>query len=133
MLNRIILQGRLVRDIEVVQAGGFPKTEFTVAWSEKFKETERQCFLRCVAWRSTAEFLEKYFKKGSEIAIEGQMITNSWTGDDGKTQSRTLCNVEKVHFCGSKASNDSNNAPSASGNNDFMTIPEGADEELPFV
>lgn len=132
MVNRIILQGRLVKDIEVVQVGGFSKAEFTIAWSEKYKETEKQCFLRCVAWRSTAEHLGKYFRKGQELAIEGQMITETWE-KDGQKQSRTLCNVEKVHFCGSKASNASNNAPSASGNNDFMTIPEGADEELPFV
>ena len=132
MVNRIILQGRLVKDIEVVQVGGFSKAEFTIAWSEKYKETEKQCFLRCVAWRATAEHLGKYFRKGQELAIEGQMITETWE-KDGQKQSRTLCNVEKVHFCGSKVSNASNNAPSASGNNDFMTIPEGADEELPFV
>lgn len=132
MLNRMILQGRLVKDIELVNAGGFNKAEFTIAWSEKYKETEKQCFLRCVAWRSTAEFLSKYFKKGQEIAIEGQMITDSWE-KDGQKQSRTLCNIEKVHFCGSKGSNTENNPPSAPSSNDFMTIPEGADEELPFV
>ena len=132
MVNRVILQGRLVKDIEVVQAGGFPKTEFTVAWSEKFKDTEKQCFLRCVAWRSTAEFLDRYFKKGSELVIEGQMITESWE-KDGQKQSRTLCNVEKVHFCGSKASNTGSNPPATSSNNDFMTIPDGDAEELPFV
>lgn len=132
MVNRIILQGRLVKDIEVVQVGGFSKAEFTIAWSEKYKETEKQCFLRCVAWRSTAEHLGKYFRKGQEFAIEGQMITETWE-KDGQKQSRTLCNVEKVHFCGSKASNTGSNPPATPSNNDFMTIPEGADEELPFV
>ena len=131
MINRMMLQGRLVKDIELVNAGGFNKAEFTIAWSEKYKETEKQCFLRCVAWRSTAEFLSKYFKKGQEIAIEGQMITDSWE-KDGQKQSRTLCNVEKVHFCGSKGSNTENNPPSAPSN-DFVNVPEGADEELPFV
>lgn len=132
MINRMMLQGRLVKDIELVNAGGFYKAEFTIAWSEKYKETEKQCFLRCVAWRSTAEFLSKYFKKGQEIAIEGQMITDSWE-KDGQKQSRTLCNIEKVHFCGSKGSNTENNPPSAPSSNDFMTIPDGDAEELPFV
>jgi single-strand DNA-binding protein len=132
MINRMMLQGRLVKDIELVNAGGFNKAEFTIAWSEKYKETEKQCFLRCVAWRSTAEFLSKYFKKGQEIAIEGQMITDSWE-KDGQKQSRTLCNIEKVHFCGSKGSNTENNPPSAPSSNDFMTIPDGDAEELPFV
>lgn len=132
MVNRLILQGRLTKDIEIRDVGGFSKAEFTVAWSEKYKETEKVCFLRCVAWRSTADFLSKFFAKGQELAVEGQMVTETWE-KDGQKQSRTLCNVEKVHFCGSKASNADNSSSSTPSNNDFMTIPDGADEELPFV
>lgn len=132
MVNRLILQGRLTKDIEIRDVGGFSKAEFTVAWSEKYKETEKVCFLRCVAWRSTADFLSKFFAKGQELAVEGQMVTETWE-KDGQKQSRTLCNVEKVHFCGSKASNADNSLSSTPSNNDFMTIPDGADEELPFV
>lgn len=132
MVNRMILQGRLTKDVEIKDVGGFSKAEFTIAWSEKYKETEKQCFLRCVAWRSTADFLSKFFTKGQEIAVEGQMVTETWE-KDGQKQSRTLCNVEKVHFCGSKASNAGSNPPAAPSNNDFMTIPDGDAEELPFV
>ena len=132
MVNRLILQGRLTKDIEIRDVGGFSKAEFTVAWSEKYKETEKVCFLRCVAWRSTADFLSKFFTKGQEIAIEGQMVTETWE-KDGQKQSRTLCNVEKVHFCGSKASTADNSSSSTPSNNDFMTIPDGVDEECPFV
>ena len=127
MVNRMIIHGRLTKDIEVIQAGGFPKTEFTVAWSEKYKDIEKKCFLRCVAWRETAKFLSNYFKKGQEIIVEGQMITDEWE-KDGQKQSRTLCNIEKVHFCGSKTSDS---APAAK-NNDFVNVPEGTDEEIPF-
>jgi len=126
MINRMMIHGRLTKDIEVTQVGGFPKTEFTVAWSEKYKDIEKKCFLRCVAWRSTAEFLQKYFKKGQEIMVEGQMVTDEWE-KDGQKQSRTLCNIEKVHFCGSKTEN----TPTAK-NDAFMNIPEGSEEELPF-
>ena len=130
MVNRMILQGRLTKDVEIKDVGGFSKAEFTIAWSEKYKETEKQCFLRCVAWRSTADFLSKFFTKGQEIAIEGQMVTETWE-KDGQKQSRTLCNVEKVHFCGSKGGTTTDKAPAPSPD-DFMTIPDGAEEELPF-
>lgn len=130
MVNRIVLQGRLVKDIELKDVGGFPMTEFTVAWSEKYKDTEKKCFLRCKAWRSTAEFLSKFFVKGQELLIEGQMVTEEWE-KDGEKQSRTLCNIEKVHFCGSKGGTTTDKAPAPSPD-DFMTIPDGDAEELPF-
>lgn len=128
MINRMMIHGRLTKDIEVTQAGGFPKTEFTVAWSEKYKDIEKKCFLRCVAWRSTAEFLQKYFKKGQEIMVEGQMVTDEWE-KDGQKQSRTLCNIEKVHFCGSKSSGSE--TPDTK-NTDFVNVPDTDQEELPF-
>ena len=134
MVNKVILQGRLVRDIEVKQTqSGVSFTEFTVAWSEKYKEAETRCFLRCKAWRQTAEFLGKYFHQGSEIVVEGQMVTEEWEKDNQK-QSRTICNVEKVNFCGSKSDNKQNTQQAAQKKSDdgFMNIPDGADEELPF-
>lgn len=127
MINKTVLQGRLTADIELVDRGGFNMTEFTVAWSEKIKEQEKQCFLRCKAWRNTAEFLSKYFKKGQELVVEGQLETDSWE-KDGQKQSRTLLNVDKVHFCGSKGSAATDTKPS----DDFMKVAD-SDEELPFV
>jgi len=124
MINKTILQGRLTKDIELKDLGGFNMTEFTVAWSEKYKETEKKCFLRCKAWRSTAEFLQKFFTKGQELIIEGQMITEEWE-KDGEKQSRTVCNVEKVSFCGPKANN-------ATTDNSFMDVPDSPSEEIPF-
>lgn len=126
MVNKVIYQGRLTADIELKEVGGFNMTEFSVAWSEKYKETERKCFLRCKAWRNTAEFLQKYFKKGQEILIEGSLITEEWE-KDGQKQSRTICNVEKVNFCGSKS--ESGTSPKAEG---FAVLPEDADE-CPFA
>ena len=111
MLNKITYQGRLTADVELKQTqSGVAFTEFTVAWSEKYKEIETKCFMRCKAWRQTAEFVSKYFKKGSEILIEGRLVTEQWE-KDGQAQSRTICDVEKVHFCGSKSDNGGNSAP----------------------
>lgn len=137
MTNHIVLQGRLTKDIELKQAGGFSVTEFTVAWSEKYKETETKCFARCKAWRQTAEFLEKYFTKGQELVVEGKLATEEWE-KDGQKQSRTIINVEKVHFCGSKNDNANSTkkekAPAPETDSDgFMNIPDGIAEELPFV
>ena len=93
MVNKIILQGRLVADAELKIVGdGISTTEFTVAWSEKYKDTERKLFLRCKAWRGTAEFITNYFKKGQQIIIEGNMQTEEWT-KDGEKKSRTVCNI----------------------------------------
>lgn len=125
MINKVIIQGRLTADVELKDVGGFNMTEITVAWSEKYKETETKCFLRCKAWRNTAEFLQKYFKKGQEIVIEGRLVTESWE-KDGQKQSRTICNVEKVNFCGGKTESST----PAEG---FMPIPDDVNEECPFA
>lgn len=132
MLNKIIMQARLTADIELKQTqSGVSFTEFTVAWSEKYKEIETKCFLRCKTWRQTAEFLSKYFKKGSELIVEGKMVTEQWE-KDGQTQSRTICDVEKVHFCGSKSDNGGNSAPTYQANNAPKFEEIGEDDSLPF-
>lgn len=137
MVNSMILQGRLTADIELryTQANA-AYAEFTVAWSEKYKETETKCFMRCKAWRNTAEFLDKYFRKGQELVISGHMITEQWE-TNGEKKSRTICQVDKVNFCGKRedggnhgsSQEPARQSPDSSG---FMHIPDGIDEELPF-
>ena len=132
MLNKITYQGRLTADVELKQTqSGVAFTEFTVAWSEKYKEVETKCFLRCKTWRQTAEFISKYFKKGSEILIEGRLVTEQWE-KDGQVQSRTICDVEKAHFCGSKSDNGGNSAPTYQVNNAPKFEEIGEDDSLPF-
>lgn len=126
MVNKLIFQGRFTADPEVQEKGGFSMTEFTVAWSEKYKERETKCFLRCKAWRSQAEHIEKYFHKGQECVIEGRLETEQWE-KDGQKQSRTICNVEKIHFCGPKSSTSESKPDDG-----FINVPEGEDESLPF-
>lgn len=134
MVNNMILQGRLTADIELKYTqSNVAYTEFTVAWSEKYKDVETKCFLRCKAWRNTAEFLDKYFHKGQEIVVVGHMVTEQWeTG--GEKKSRTICQVDKVNFCGSKSEggNTGNSQPPAGNGDGFRNVPDGIDEELPF-
>ena len=129
MLNRVNYQGRFTAKPELKEVGGFPMVEFTIAWSEKYKDNETKCFLRCKAWRNQAEHIVKFFDKGQECVIEGKLVTEEWE-TDGKKQSRTVCNIERIHFCGSKATNT--NAATSAGTEDFMKVDTKQDEELPF-
>lgn len=108
MINHMTLQGRLTRDLEMkTTQTGIKYTTFTLAWSEKYKETEQKCFMRCKAWRGTAEFMEKYINtKGTQLIVEGRVTTDDWTDESGQKKTITELNVDKVHFCGSKSSGD---------------------------
>lgn len=137
MVNKVIFQGRLVADPVIrYTASDVANLEVTIAWSEKYKEVETKCFLRCKAWRNTAEFIGKYFTKGQEIVIEGQMVTEQWE-DNGEKKNRTICMIEKCHFCGSKANSNTNSNqplpnPMPTDAKGFMDIPDDIDEECPF-
>jgi single-strand DNA-binding protein len=126
MINSVVLQGRLTKDIELKKVGDNISTcEFTVAWSEKYKDKETKCFLRCKAWRGTADLLEKHFTKGQELVVEGGLVTEEWE-KDGATQSRTILNVAKVHFCGKKSDNTApSNVPAG-------FVPVYDDDDDPF-
>lgn len=134
MVNRVIYQGRLVADPELrYTQSNVANVEFTIAWSEKYKDVDTKCFLRCKARRTSAEFIEKYFRKGQEIAVEGHMVTEQWE-TDGEKKSRTICLIDKVHFCGNKSKSEQRtDVPKPETDSDgFMNIPDGIDEELPF-
>ena len=125
MLNKVIIQGRMTKDVEMKQTqGGIAYCTFTLAWSEKYKDTETKLFLPCKAWRGTADFIGKYMgAKGNEIILEGRLVTEQWQDKDGNNQSRTAMDVERAHFAGSKKA-DSADKP-ATGFAD-------PDAELPF-
>lgn len=129
-LNHTAFQGRLTKDIEKrTTQSGISNVSFTLAWSEKYKETETKCFLRCKAWRGTADFLEKYLHdKGTEMIVEGRLGTEEWTDKDGGQHSQTVLSVDKVHFCGWRR---------ADGQQTFQQteptpVPPAQDGDLPF-
>lgn len=134
MLNKIEYQGRLVADPELRKTqSDVSRLEFTVAWSEKYKEMETKCFLRCIAWRSTADFISNHFRKGQEIIIEGKMITEQWKDENGENKSRVICLVDKAHFCGPKPEDSSMVGNQDVGNGGFTDIPDNVDDSgLPF-
>ena len=107
MLNKVILMGRLTRDPEFRQTtSGIPVTRFSIAISRQFanKQTgEREAdFVDCVAWRQTAEFVSRYFNKGSMILVEGQLRNDNYTDNNGVKHYRMNVMVDNVSFCESK-------------------------------
>ncbi len=136
MLNHMTLQGRLTRDPELRRTGsGTAVASFTVAWSEKYKETETKLFLNCTAWRGTGEMVSKYFFKGKEIIVEGKLNTREWTDKEGGKHTTNEMTVERVHFCGPKDGSESGDfhtagAPVDVRADDFQEVED--DGELPF-
>lgn len=126
MLNHFELQGRLTKDIELgTTTSGVSYANFTLAWNEKYNETETTLFMNCKAWRGTAELLGKYFKKGNELIAEGKLVTETYE-KDGESKSHTRFVVDKVHFTyGNK------NADNNSNQNAEMTPIDDSDN-LPF-
>ena len=132
MINRMTLQGRLTKDVDLRQTtSGTNVASFTVAWSEKFGETERKLFLPCIAWNKSAVFVSQYFMKGSEIIVEGSLAIRKWTNSEGESRETTEMTVEKIHFAGGRQTDASVPNQSKSVNNPSGFVPVD-DENLPF-
>ena len=144
-MNKVQLVGRLTRDPEIRYSQGENATataRFSVAVNRRFKNSEGNYdadFINCVAFGKSAEFVEKYFKKGMAIGLTGRIQTGSYTNKDGQKVYTTDVIVEETEFVESKgaSSTDNSNAsrptPNASNSSDFVNIPDGVDEELPFA
>lgn len=106
MLNKIILMGRLTRDPELRRTqSGTPVVSFSLAVDRDFKDQsgERETdFIDVVAWRSTAEFVSKYFSKGRMAVVEGRLQIRDWTDKDGAKRRSTEVLAESVYFGDSK-------------------------------
>ncbi len=143
MLNCVVLMGRLTADPELrTTASGISVARFSIAVDRGYTRSgeERQTdFINIVAWRQQAEFVSKYFRKGSMIAVQGELRMNKYQ-DRATGQNRTTYEVmaNSVSFTGSKA--EAGNAPAGGNNNassytnadteDFSTVVE--DDDFPF-
>lgn len=135
MLNKIVLMGRLVRDPELRRTGGGTAVAaLTLAVDRDYKSQsgEKETdFIDVVAWRSTAEFVNKYFTKGRMAVVEGRLQLRDWKDKDGNSRRSAEVVAEHVYFGDSKRpESDTAFAPLASG--DFREIPEDEEGELPF-
>lgn len=133
MLNKTIVQGRLTRDAELRETQtGKKVASFTVAWSEKYNDTERKLFMPCVAWGKSAEFVALYFKKGSEIIVEGALTSRKWQDQNGNNRETIELIVDKMHFCGAKKTDTpAADALDSISEDEFVEITDD-ESELPF-
>ena len=106
-MNKVILMGRLTRDVEMRQTpNGVSLARFSIAVNRRFagRDAQQQAdFINCVAWRQTGEFISRYFQKGSMIAVVGSIQSRSWDGQDGKKQYATEVVVDEAYFTGSRS------------------------------
>jgi single-strand DNA-binding protein len=144
MLNHIVIMGRLTRDPELRRTGtGVAVASFTLAVDRDFtskdggeKETD---FIDCVAWRSTGEFVSKYFTKGRMACVSGSLQLRDWTDKDGNKRRAAEVVADNVYFADSKNAAENGNtgatfatpAPTAPAAGNFDLIDED-DGNLPF-
>jgi len=123
-MNKVILIGMATKDAEVRYSNEKAIARFTLAVDRIGDGTD---FINCVSFGKTAEFMEKYGRKGVKFATEGRIQTGSYQDKDGKKIYTTDVVVERVEFCESKKVEET---ASPSNNYDFMAITE--DDDLPF-
>lgn len=108
-LNVVVLMGRMVADPELKRTqSGVSVSSFRVAVDRSFSKEERKAdFIDVVAWKGTAEFICKYFHKGSMIALAGSLQTRSYEDKNGNKRTAYEVVANEVHFAGSQAKKES--------------------------
>ena len=145
----MILIGRLTRDPEIRTAQNkesMTVARYTLAVDRRYKKEGDQSadFISCIAFNRNAEFAEKWFKKGIKVVVVGRIQTGSYTAKDGHKVYTTDVVIDEQEFAESKSANSNyqsqgNDRPPQQQNRqappsgeEFMNIPDGIDEELPF-
>ena len=150
-LNKVVLAGRLTADPELRQTpSGVSVTSFSIAINRRFSRNNEQGeqqtdFINVVAWRQTAEFITKYFRKGSAICVTGSIQTRSWQDNQGQKRYATDVVVDEAMFVDSRSESGNaqggsyvpdayNSAPSYSSNAGSTPNFEEltTDDDLPF-
>ena len=139
MFNLVVLTGRLTADPELkTTSNGTSVVSFSIAVDRRYRAgEERQTdFINIVAWRSSAEFISKYFKKGSLIGIEGSIQTRRYTDKNGNNRTAFEVIANNVQFVESKRDGAATNSEPASFSNadvnDFADLGSASDDDLPF-
>lgn len=144
MLNKIFVMGRLTHDPELRRTGsGTPVCSFSIACDRDFKSRsgEKETdFFDVVAWRTTGEFVSKYFTKGRMVVVEGRLQIREWQDKEGNKRRSAEINADNVYFGDSRPAQ----AEGASGIgeadafkdfpplDDFSPIEGSSGKELPF-
>lgn len=132
MINSVVLMGRLTADPELKNTNsGIEVCSFSVAVERSYKSDngEKQTdFINVTAWRQSAAFISKYFRKGQMIAIEGSIQTRSYEDKNGNKRTAFEVVVEHASFCGGKSDSSTGTAPAES-----VSVDVSANEDdVPF-
>lgn len=131
-MNKVMVHGRLTRDPETRAAGNSTVCKFSVAENQRF-DREKTNFHDCEAWGKTGEFVEKYFRKGQEIVLSGELRQEEFTAKDGTNRRVWKINVDHVDFCGKANDNAGGQAPAYAPGPAAPKFEELAvDDDLPF-
>ncbi len=135
MLNVVVLTGRLTKDPELKKTpSGVYVLGFSIAVERRYRSGEdRQAdFINIVAWRKTAEFISKYFKKGQMIAVEGSLQSRKYQDKDGNNRTAVEVVANNAQFADYKRNDDISSTEAITANGtDFIEI-EADQEDLPF-
>lgn len=125
-MNKTQLIGRVTKDLDLTQTANSCYCKFTVAVNRR-KKDDGADFINCTAWGKTAEVMTKYVHKGDRVALVGHIQTGSYE-KDGRKHYTTDVIVDELEFLESKKQETTQNE----NPDDFLTIPEGAESDLPF-
>lgn len=130
--NKVILGGRLTADSELKQTPqGVSVTSFAIAINRKSNKDVTD-FINCVAWRSTAEFISKYFHKGSSIVLDGEIQVRTWKDQQGKNRYATEVIVSDAYFVDSKGETEVPQQAFKTPNEPCFEEIDNTDDDLPF-
>ena len=127
-MNKVILMGRLCKDVEVKGDSDKKVAKYTLAVDRKYSKGEETDFINCVCFGKTADFAEKYLSKGKKIVVVGRIQTGSYTNKDNQKVYTTDVIVEEHDFCESKGTS----VPAPSKDDDFMEISKDTLSDMPF-
>ena len=134
-LNKVILAGRLTADPELkTTPNGISVCSFSVAVDRRYSKDNKQTdFINVVAWRSTAEFITKYFSKGNSICVCGSIQTRNYTDKNGNKRTAVEVVAEEATFCeGKKNTAEGAEMPEAEYYTQPESYAEADDSDLPF-
>ena len=136
MLNRITMTGRMTADPELrTTASGVSVTSFSIANQRNYKNAEGKRetdFFNVTAWRTTADFVTRYFKKGSLITVDGRLETRKFTDQIGNNRVAIEIKADNVYFGDSKNENQETSAPASIGGDFVPDFGEMENDDFPF-
>ena len=138
-MNKVILMGNLTRDPEIRYTQGenaLAVARFSLAINRRFAkqgDTEVDYF-NCTAFGKQAEFIEKYFRKGSRMLVSGRVQNDNYTNKNGEKVYSVQIMADEIEFAERKQAGGNNNSEpeQKQDDDDFMEIPENIESELPF-